>query len=439
MTPLKNREADPRNLAKRDAAPGGYEAAELRRLIAELQGSLSWRITAPLRFISKPLFRAMAPKTVPKPFPPTEIRPRQTAERVTSGPVRNHGGEMTKAAAIDSQASPCPTLDTVCNWYGIHPKFAHAVLKTVVGADYDRNVDDVQKLLDRYEPFGIRLEYTLSTSSRGRTMVQQLANWGVSLEQDGRSRQTYLDIGCAYAGFLIAFANHGYDATGIELSGLYGRLGKLNLEASGCPATMWIGDFLSDEFVTGERQFDLITCNDVIEHVSDPAACLHKICRLLKPGGTAYVASPNKLSIPNVRADVHFQCFGLTLLDYFRARAAHAMYSGSPDYEVSDFYEPEWYVNTAKSAGAEAEIVYDDSVIASDAPTAIAMLYSSFAEWAKSGSWKLDPLMRHEITLELARYSARMFQEYSEHIAHNSIHRFSRKWIDPLTRILIRK
>jgi 2-polyprenyl-3-methyl-5-hydroxy-6-metoxy-1,4-benzoquinol methylase len=433
MTPLKNQEADPRKPAERDAAFGGHEAAELRRFIAELQGSVSWKITAPLRFISKPLFRAMAPKTVPL----TEIGPGPASEPVANLPAQNYEREMAQEYATVNPA--CPTLSTVCNWYGIHPKFAHAVLKTVVGADYDRNVDDVQKLLDRYEPFGIRLEYTLSTSSRGRTMVQQLANWGVSLEQDGRSRQTYLDIGCAYAGFLIAFANHGYDATGIELSGLYGRLGKLNLEASGCPATMWIGDFLSDEFVTGERQFDLITCNDVIEHVSDPAACLHKICRLLKPGGTAYVASPNKLSIPNVRADVHFQCFGLTLLDYFRARAAHAMYSGSPDYEVSDFYEPEWYVNTAKSAGAEAEIVYDDSVIASDAPTAIAMLYSSFAEWAKSGSWKLDPLMRHEITLELARYSARMFQEYSEHIAHNSIHRFSRKWIDPLTRILIRK
>jgi hypothetical protein len=32
-----------------------------------------------------------------------------------------------------------------------------------------------------------------------------------------------------------------------------------------------------------------------------------------------------------------------------------------------------------------------------------------------------------------------MFQAYSEHIANNSIDQFSRKWIDLLTRILIRK
>ena len=433
MTPLKNQETELRK-AEQDAALGGHEAAELRRLIAELQGSLSWRITAPLRFLSKPLFRAMAPKTVP----PTEIGLGPAGEPVTSGPAQNHGAEMAQTGAIDIPASP--TLDAVCNWYGIHPRFAHAVLQTYVGADYDRNIGDIHKLLDRYEPFRVNLEYVLSTNARGRTMIQRLAGWGVSLEQDGQNPKTYLDIGCAYAGFPIAFANHGYDAMGIELSGeLYGRLGKLNLEASGCQAKMQIGDFLSDDMVTGERKFDLITCNDVIEHVSDPTACLHKICRLLKAGGAAYVASPNKLSIPNVRADVHFQCFGLTLLDYFRARAAHAMYSGSPNYEVSDFYEPEWYVNTARSTGAEAEIVYDDSASASDVPTAIAMLYASFSEWNRSGSQKLDPLMRHELTLELAKYSARMFQEYSRHIAHNSIGQFARKWIDPLTRILIRK
>jgi hypothetical protein len=47
--------------------------------------------------------------------------------------------------------------------------------------------------------------------------------------------------------------------------------------------------------------------------------------------------------------------------------------------------------------------------------------------------------MRREIALEFARYSARMFQEYSHHVAHNSLDLFARKWIDRLTRILIRR
>jgi hypothetical protein len=114
------------------------------------------------------------------------------------------------------------------------------------------------------------------------------------------------------------------------------------------------------------------------------------------------------------------------------------MYSDYPDYEVSDFYEPEWYVNTARSAGAEAEIVYD-SEAPYDAPAEIGRLYSSFSEWTKSESKKLTPLMRYEIMRELSNYSARLFQSYSEHIIRNAIDDFSKRWVDPLTRILVRK
>jgi glycosyltransferase involved in cell wall biosynthesis len=41
------------------------EAANLRRLVTELQTSLSWRITAPLRFLTRPLFRLLGPGTHP--------------------------------------------------------------------------------------------------------------------------------------------------------------------------------------------------------------------------------------------------------------------------------------------------------------------------------------------------------------------------------------
>jgi 2-polyprenyl-3-methyl-5-hydroxy-6-metoxy-1,4-benzoquinol methylase len=347
------------------------------------------------------------------------------------------GGEMTKSDAIDSLATP--TVGAVSNWYGVHPKFAHAALETFLGADYDRDIGDIQAFLARYKHFRIQFDYTFSTNTRGRNLAQQLRAWGVPVESGGQSRKSYLDVGFAYGGYLAAFASLGYDVTGIEISERFGSLGRLNLEASGYAVDTRMGDFLSDEILAGERQFDLITCTDVIEHVMDPEAGLRKICRLLKPGGTAYVAYPTKLSIPYVRADGHFQLFGLTLLDYFRARAAYIMYTEWPEYEVSDFYEPEWYLHIARLAGVEAELVYDSSLPAPDVPGEIAALYETFAEWTKSGSGKLDPLMRHEITLELAKYSARMFQEYSEHIAHHSIDQFSRKWIDPLTRILIRK
>jgi glycosyltransferase involved in cell wall biosynthesis len=54
------------------ADASSIEAANLRRLVTELQSSLSWRITAPLRFLTKPLFRALAP--APGPRPPAHSR-----------------------------------------------------------------------------------------------------------------------------------------------------------------------------------------------------------------------------------------------------------------------------------------------------------------------------------------------------------------------------
>jgi glycosyltransferase involved in cell wall biosynthesis len=56
------------------ASASKIEAANLRRLVSELQSSLSWRITAPLRFLTKPLFRALTPKTIPLHTPPEPIR-----------------------------------------------------------------------------------------------------------------------------------------------------------------------------------------------------------------------------------------------------------------------------------------------------------------------------------------------------------------------------
>ncbi len=44
------------------ASASANEAANLRRLANDLQSSLSWKITAPLRFLTKPFFKARAPK-----------------------------------------------------------------------------------------------------------------------------------------------------------------------------------------------------------------------------------------------------------------------------------------------------------------------------------------------------------------------------------------
>jgi len=67
------------------AGASAVEADNLRRLLHDLENSLSWKITAPLRAVTKPLFRALAPpaptaEAAPTvgPLPPAE-EPRQEA------------------------------------------------------------------------------------------------------------------------------------------------------------------------------------------------------------------------------------------------------------------------------------------------------------------------------------------------------------------------
>lgn len=43
-----------------------------------------------------------------------------------------------------------------------------------------------------------------------------------------------------------------------------------------------------------DGQFDLVTCFQVIEHVADPAAFVRELARVLKRGGTAIVATPDR-------------------------------------------------------------------------------------------------------------------------------------------------
>lgn len=68
----RNYAAETQALSSR-ANAAAIEAANLRRLTTELESSLSWKITAPLRFLTKPLFKALRPKPGPQESPRQEI------------------------------------------------------------------------------------------------------------------------------------------------------------------------------------------------------------------------------------------------------------------------------------------------------------------------------------------------------------------------------
>ncbi|MBK8750222.1 MAG: class I SAM-dependent methyltransferase [Candidatus Competibacteraceae bacterium] len=102
-----------------------------------------------------------------------------------------------------------------------------------------------------------------------------------------------LDVGCGNGGFLMLAQEMGWSAEGIDLDskavatarqrGLVVRQGGIEI--------------LSDE----QEKYDVITLSHVIEHVHDPLDLLRNIYRLLKPGGSLWLETPNLASLGHKR------------------------------------------------------------------------------------------------------------------------------------------
>jgi len=68
------------------AGAAAVEAAGLRRALAEIHRSLSWKITAPLRFLTKPFFRALAPPAAPAAASPAVTAPAASPAAAEAAP-----------------------------------------------------------------------------------------------------------------------------------------------------------------------------------------------------------------------------------------------------------------------------------------------------------------------------------------------------------------
>jgi 2-polyprenyl-3-methyl-5-hydroxy-6-metoxy-1,4-benzoquinol methylase len=99
-----------------------------------------------------------------------------------------------------------------------------------------------------------------------------------------------LDVGCGYGLFLGVCKNHGWEAYGCELSEVQWRKAKehydrvYNKEVRDCGFP--------------ENFFDLVTMNEVIEHVPSPKTLLKEAYHVIKPGGHIVLTTPDRSSWP---------------------------------------------------------------------------------------------------------------------------------------------
>ena len=96
-----------------------------------------------------------------------------------------------------------------------------------------------------------------------------------------------LEVGSGRGDFLARAQARGMDVTGVEYSEHANATASGKLGGRGRVLRGEIGDV-----PTPDGPFDVVAASDVIEHVRDPAAFLDHVCRLLKPGGLVFLATP---------------------------------------------------------------------------------------------------------------------------------------------------
>jgi 2-polyprenyl-3-methyl-5-hydroxy-6-metoxy-1,4-benzoquinol methylase len=197
-------------------------------------------------------------------------------------------------------------------------------------------------------------EFALSANERGRKAAD-LIEAIVPL-----AGKRALDVGCAYGGFLVALGECGAEPTGFDIDEALLALAAHNFRDADRSYPLHRADVTDpDDVAAFHDTFDIISCNDVIEHVHDPAVTIAHIASMLHTGGVAYFEIPNRDAVAAVMADGHYQLFGITQLDQETARRYYGAHAPGLPYGVEHYLKLDEYRTLFEAAGLSMELVPD--------------------------------------------------------------------------------
>lgn len=268
------------------------------------------------------------------------------------------------------------------------------------------------------------VEYPLLTNARGEEVVRTLRQLHPPALQIADART--LDIGCAYGGTPIALARAGAEATGLEISAGLLALAEANLadQQRGRPAlrcTLLVGDILQPAVVESVGgPFDIITCDNVIEHVEKASRLVETIaCLLRAPHGVALIGIPNAYSVLQVARDGHYALFGLTLLDRADAVTYFADAGHADEYGVGEYtFTLDDYRQMFADAGLALELLHPPTYTAAAVEglaRQIAGLRSAYARRLTTG--KIPTSVAQKVAFALDRYIADFETRYEAYRA----------------------
>lgn len=232
--------------------------------------------------------------------------------------------------------------------YKIGPRYTQLYIDTWFG-EKASDTAYVKRAL-RTPPVSFWFDYAMTTNQRGEEFRRQVTPYLLP------NAQRFLDVGCGNGGFLVAMAKAGLEAVGIEINPKLIPYTQANLQDHGLVATLIQGDILDAELVSLLGKFDLINCNDVIEHVLDAQRAMQHMVSLLNAGGSLVMKIPNKYSLNFVARDGHFDLFAITLLERPDAIRYHGCFFQT-DYDVGDYFEIQYYTHYLDGLGCKSSLL----------------------------------------------------------------------------------
>ncbi len=194
---------------------------------------------------------------------------------------------------------------------------------------------EVEDIVDLDPTRQMWAEFTLTSAERGWRAVEMLGG-----PRSFRGKRV-LDVGAAYGGFLVAAAHAGAKAlVGVDVDSKLLDLARLLLADHEVGARLEVADITDTTLPDRLGTFDIVFCNDVLEHVQDLDSTARNLAGLLKPKGRLFLEIPNGLAITYIESDGHYKLPGITLLDHAEAeRWFRAFYEDQYGYNTY-FYAP---------------------------------------------------------------------------------------------------
>jgi len=115
--------------------------------------------------------------------------------------------------------------------------------------------------------------------------------WLFNFLPPGSSHARLLDVGCCRGEFVGLALKQGYDAYGVDMVPVYVEYARNSI---GERFALVDSDLSAAVEKLDVTSFDIITLWDVIEHIDEPIEFGRNLAKLLRPGGSIFLRTPNR-------------------------------------------------------------------------------------------------------------------------------------------------